>query len=487
VKARAGNVSTTRGSIGAERGNARLDVPGGLPGEALLDLGARAVERAIAAGASQAEACVDSTRAFRASVSGGAIETLKHSATRGLGLRVVVGDAIGFVTTTDVRAETLDDLARRAVALAKFSTPDPCNLFVSPAEAEDANAAADTEDLELFDPAVLAIDTETKIEWALELERVALAYDKRITRTDGASVSMFDGASAIVNSNGIARTSGGSSISAYVVPLAEDRDGKQQTGYYGVSKRWLGDLPEFSAIATEAARRAVSRVGARSVPSARVPVILHPDIAANWIAEMHEAFSGEALIKESSWLSGRLDQMIAASRVTLVDDGRLKRGMGSDRWDGEGVATRRNVLIDRGRLATFVYDVYHARRAKRASTGSAVRSYSSSPSIGYANLYVERGDQTPEQILKSIDRGFYMDDQGSFGFNSVTGDYSYQAQGFWIEKGEKAFPVEGITVASNSIEMLKNVAAIGNDLRFDHAVASPTLLIGEMTVSGAAG
>jgi PmbA protein len=480
-------MSAPRGPAADERRTARPDVPGGVPAAELIDLGARAVERAIAAGAQQAEACVDSTRSFRASVSGGAIETLKHSATRGLGLRVVVGDAIGFVTTTDVRAETLDDLARRAVALAKFSTPDPCNVFVSPAEADASAPGAEADDLELFDPAVLAIDTETKIEWALELERVALAHDKRITRTDGASVSTFDGASAIVNSNGIARTSGGSSISAYVVPLADDRDGRQQTGYYGVSKRWLSDLPQLAAIATEAARRAVSRIGARSVPSARVPVILHPDIAASWIAEMHEAFSGEALIKESSWLTGRLDQMIASSRVSLVDDGRLKRGIGSDLWDGEGVATRRNVLIDAGKLAMFVYDVYHARRANRASTGSAVRSYSSSPSIGYANLYIERGDQTPEQILKSVDRGFYMDDQGSFGFNNVTGDYSYQAQGFWIEKGEKAFPVDGITVASNSIEMLKNVAAIGNDLRFDHGVASPTLLIGEMTVSGAAG
>jgi PmbA protein len=118
------------------------------------------------------------------------------------------------------------------------------------------------------------------------------------------------------------------------------------------------------------------------------------------------------------------------------------------------------------------------------STGSAVRSYSSQPSIGSTNLYLEPGADSPEKLLAGVDRGFYMDDQGSFGFNSVTGDYSYQAQGFWIEKGEKAYPVEGVTVASNSLEMLKNVTAVGNDLRFDHAVACPTLLIGEMTVSG---
>jgi len=132
----------------------------------------------------------------------------------------------------------------------------------------------------------------------------------------------------------------------------------------------------------------------------------------------------------------------------------------------------------------FLYDLYHARRAGTRSTGSAVRSYGSTPGIGSFNLYVEPGADSPEAILAKVDRGFYMDDQGAYGFNDVTGDYSFQAQGFWIEKGEKAFPVEGVTVASNSLEMLKHVAAVGNDLRFLHSVASPTVLIAEMTVSG---
>ena len=128
--------------------------------------------------------------------------------------------------------------------------------------------------------------------------------------------------------------------------------------------------------------------------------------------------------------------------------------------------------------------LFRSRRAGTRPTGSAVRSYSSQPDIGYHNLYLEPGAESPESILKRVDRGFYMDDQGSFGFNGVTGDYSYQAQGFWIEKGEKLFPVDGVTVAANSLDMLSNVVAVGNDLRFDHPVASPTLLIAEMTVSG---
>jgi PmbA protein len=469
--------------LARDAGARDLAAHGPTPAE-LLDVAARALEHARAAGAAQAEACLDSLVSFSVTVSDGEIETLKQSATRGLGLRVLVGDAVAFVTTNDLADPTLADLARRAVALARFSTPDPCNAFVSPAEAEQVDGAPGSPDLELFDPAVLELSPETKIAWALELERLALAHDPRITRTEGASYSTRAGASAIANSLGVARAWDGTSVSAYVVPLAADRDGRQQTGSYGVSKRWLCEVPDLAAIAAEAASRAVARIGARPVPSARVPVVLHPDVAENWLSEMFDALSGEALLKQSSWLTGKLGQVIASPLFTLVDDGRMRRGIGSDPWDGEGVATRRNLLIDRGRLEMFVYDVYHARRAQTRSTGNAVRSYASEPSIGSSNLFLEPGGKTPAEILAGVARGFYMDDQGSFGFNSVTGDYSYQAQGFWIEHGEKAFPVDGVTVASNSLEMLKNVAAVGNDLRFDGSVTSPTLLIAEMTVSG---
>jgi PmbA protein len=204
----------------------------------------------------------------------------------------------------------------------------------------------------------------------------------------------------------------------------------------------------------------VARIGARPVPSARVPVVMHPDVAASWISQMYEAFTGEAVLKQASWLTGKLGQAVAAPLVTLVDDGRMRGGLGSAPFDGEGVATRRNVLVEGGTLRRFTYDTYTARRAGTRSTGSADRSFGSLPAIGYHNLYLERGAESPEAILRKVDRGFYMDDQGSFGFNEVTGDYSFQAEGFWIEKGEKAFPVDGITVASNSLEMLRNVVAV---------------------------
>ena len=448
--------------------------------DALERIGAEAVERALRAGAAHAEAGLGSVRSLSVRVNGGAVESVKQSATRGLGLRVLVGGAQGFVTSTDLSPASLDDLAGHAVALARFSTPDEANAFPTPEEADDGPPP----DLGLVDPAVLELPAERCIAMALELERVALACDPRIRRTDGAGVSRRDARSVLVNSHGLVRREADASVSAGVAPLAEDGPAKQQSGWYGMVKCWLDQLESPEAIAREAARRALARVGARPVPTARVPVVLSPDIAAAWLGDLFDAFSGESQLRRTTWLTASPGETIASPLVTLVDDGRMPRGVGSSAYDGEGIPTRRNVLIERGRFATILYDHYHARRAGTRSTGSAVRGYASTPAIGSTNLFLEAGRERPEAILARVERGLYVDDQGSYGFNPTTGDYSYQAQGFWVEKGVKVFPVEGVTVAASALDMLRGVAAVGSDLRFLGSTASPTLLIAEMTVSG---
>lgn len=453
---------------------------GHAPPARLLAYAAQALERAQAAGADAADACLESSRAFTASVLGGRIETLQQSGTLGLGVRVIVGGAVGFCSGTDLTDSGIDDLARRAVALARHATPDDANGVPEPAQA----GAAPDADLQMFDPAAVELDADRKIEMALALERAALEYDPRIKRTDGATVSSSAGSFAIANSRGVARAWDGTTVSAWVLALADEGEGRQQTGVYGMTKRHLADVSPMETIGREAARRALARLGARRVPTAKVPVVMAPEIAAAWIAEMYEAFTGEAVLKQSSWLTGKLGQAIASPLVTLVDDGTLVRGLGSSPYDSEGVTTRRNVLIDAGRCASFAYDLYHSRRTGAALTGNGIRGFASTPGIGYHNLFVDPGTSSPESILASVERGFWYDDSGSYGFNPVTGDYSFQAQGWWIEKGVKVFPVEGVTVAGNSLDMLKAVAAVGNDLEFRSSVACPTLLIGEMTVSG---
>ena len=441
----------------------------------------RAVELARKAGAVEAEAYVEGLRALSVRVNAGAVETVKHSTTHGLGLRVIVDQKVGFVSTNDLREETLADLARRAVTLARHTTADPANGLLA-----EAAPAPPEEPLLGFDPAVAELPAERHIAMALETERVALGYDPRIRRVDGCAISSRQGAATLVNSHGVERSARGTSISAYVTPLAADQGGKQRSGGYGMTKRWLADLEAVESIAREAGRRAVAMVGARPVDAARVPVVMHPDISGEWIDEIFDAFSGKEVIKQSSWLTGKLGETIAAPLVTLVDDGLLPKGLASAPCDDEGVPSRRNVLIERGVCRMFLYDLYNARRAGVAPTGNAERSYSSLPGIGSRNLFIEAGASTPREILESVERGFYITDQGAFGYNEVTGDYSYQAAGFWIEKGEIAFPVDGVTVASNSLEMLKNIVMVGNDLRFDSSVAAPTLKIAEMTLSGKA-
>jgi PmbA protein len=446
----------------------------------LQSLCERAVERAQAHGATVADACAEGARAFTVRVHGGSVDSLKQSGTLGLGVRAIVEGRVGFASGTDLTPAGIDDLARRSVALARFATADEANDAPTPDEAGGAFGA----ELELEDTAAFELAPDRKVEMALELERLVLAADKRITRTDGAGVSSAGGAFAMANSRGVSRAWPGSSVSAWVVALADDREGRQQTAAEGMSARHLADLEALPAMAARAADRAVRRLGARAVPSARVPVVMHPDIAAAWISEMVGAWSGENVLKRSSWLTDRLGETIASPLVTLVDDATLPRGLGSSPYDGEGVRARRNVLLDRGRLTMFLYDHYHARRAGTESTGSGVRGWSSTPSIGTHNLYLEPGDETPEALLRRVDRGFYYDDSGSFGFNPVTGDYSFQAQGYWIEKGELAFPVDGVTVAGNSLAMLKAITGVANDLVWRSSVAAPTVLIEEMTVSG---
>ncbi|TMA31060.1 MAG: TldD/PmbA family protein [Deltaproteobacteria bacterium] len=285
----------------------------------LIELCARALERARAHGAEVADACAESSRSFTVRAHGGSVDSLKQSGTRGLGVRAIVGDAVGFASGTDLSPAGLDDLARRAVALARFATPDPANGAPTAAEVDAATAG----DLQLFDPLALEWTPGRKIELALD--------------TDGASVSSSGGAFAIANTHGVARSWEGTSVSAWVVALADDRDGRQQTGAEGMSVRRLADLAPAEKLARAAAARAVSRIGARSVPTTRVPVVMHPDIGGAWLAEMADAWSGESVIKRSSWLTGKLDEPVASSLVTLVDDGTLPARLGSSPYDGEGL------------------------------------------------------------------------------------------------------------------------------------------------------
>jgi PmbA protein len=438
------------------------------------------VDKARAAGAQEAEAFVQDGRQVSLNVNGGQVEVIREAHTRGGGLRVFVDHKLGFVYSSDFRQSALADLAKRAVTLARFGLPDehaglPQRGWL---------AKGDDPKLEISDGAVTRLSTEKRLALALAMEKAALGVDPRIKRTQGCAVQTSDFSTAVASSNGADLAYDATSIGMFITALAEDAGGKQQGWGEGGTWRHLSEVPDPALVGAKAGREALRRLGPRKVEPQKVPVVMHPDVVEGWISRMSGAFSGEEVLKKTSYLYDKQGQTIAAPRVTLVNDGRRTRGPGSEPFDGEGVPTQRTVLIESGVCKNFLYDSYSARKAGVKSTGSAQRGYASVPTIGPHNLWIEPGDSSLEEMIRGVTRGFYYVDSGSFGYNPTTGDYSFQASGFWIENGAIAYPVDEITVASTTLDMLKNIDAIGHDIDWRGDVSCPPIRIAEMTVGG---
>jgi PmbA protein len=257
----------------------------------------------------------------------------------------------------------------------------------------------------------------------------------------------------------------------------------QRDGWYSVQRR-LRNLETPEAIGREAARRALRRLGARKVPTQQTPVVFDPDMAASLLRTICGAVAGSAIYRSASFLTGRLGQQVAATDLTIVDDGRMAGKLGTRPFDGEGLPTRRTAIIQNGVLVSYLLDTYTGRKLGMASTGNASRSLGQPPTVAPTNCHIVPGPYPPEQIVRSVDRGLYVTELIGFGVNLVTGDYSRGAVGIWIENGELTRPVEEITIAGNLKDMLQQIEMIGNDLEWRGSVVAPTLKIARMTVAG---
>ncbi|MCS6897550.1 MAG: metallopeptidase TldD-related protein, partial [Nitrospira sp.] len=395
-----------------------------------------------------------------------------------LGLRVFVGKRSATTSTCDFSKESLERLVSETCLLAKAVVEDPMSGLPEPSQ-----MAKDQPDLDLYDGTIL--NTETQIEWAKRGEAAAFATDGRVTNSEGAEFESSSGRVVLANSHGFIGAYNGSSFSLSVSPIASDvRTGSMQRGVWYEVQRKFARLASAESIGQEAARRAVRRLGARRVATKRVPVVFDQETAGSLLANLCSAVSGYGLYKRASFLLDQLGQVIASDLVTVYDDGRMIGGLGSRPFDGEGVATRKNTIVERGVLTSYLLDTYSGKKLGLPSTGNASRSVGESPSVGPTNFYLVPGTKTAEQIIGSVKEGLYLTELIGFGINMVTGDYSRGASGFWIENGELAFPVEEITVAGNLRQMLKDVEMVGDDLVFRGRVASPTIKIAEMMVAG---
>lgn len=443
------------------------------------DIVTRALAEAKRAGASEAEVMLERTRVMSVQVREAAPESVKQANRRGLGLRVFVDQKPALVYTSDFRPEALVSIANKAVALAKFGVADASNVLAAP-----SGAYAETAALKLFDPAIASMTPDAAQKLAIEAERAGLAADPRVTKSQGASCSATRGETWIVNSKGIEATYESTGVTLSTTMLAPDEGGKQQIGGDGDSQRELAKLRTPEQIGREAARRAGELVGARKIPTTKMPVLMHPDVAAGWIQNLFGAFSGDQVFKKASFLTEKRDQSIGSALVTIIDDGTMIGAVGTAPFDAEGVPTQRLALLDKGTVRNFVYNTRWAIKAGAKSTGNAARGYNSSPGIGSHNLYIENGVTPLVELMKSLDRAFYIVDTGAFGYQPNTGGWSYQAKGHWIEKGVIVHPVSEVTLASDSLAMLKGVTHVANDLVFSGSINSPHLLIDEMTLSG---
>jgi PmbA protein len=415
----------------------------------------------------------------------GEVETLKESGSRGLGLRVFLGTRSASTSTSDLTVDGIRQLVEGAMALAKVTEEDPCTALP-----ETAEFGAIPGDLHLYYDDVYSLSGPERIEWARRAEAAALAADPRITNSDGGSFDAATGRKVMANSRGFVGGYRTSYAGVSAAPLAMDVNGAMQRDGWWSGARRLADLDSPESIGQEAARRTLRRLGARKVPTQRVPIVFAPEVARSLIGSVFEAASGDSIWRHASFLAGKLGNQIATPTLTIVDDNAMllptgAGGFGSSPFDGEGLPSLRTAVVENGVLCNYLLNTYSARKLGMKSTHNASRGLAGTPGIGCGNLYLEPGTLTPDQIIGDVSAGLYVTSLMGFGVNVVTGDYSRGATGLWIENGQLTHAVEEVTIAGNLAEMLLNITAIGNDLVFRGSVASPTLRIDGMTIAGA--
>jgi PmbA protein len=449
----------------------------------MQQLAADVVERALRAGATEAEVVIREGDEFSTLVRVGQVETLKESGARGIGLRVFLGPSGAHRTantsTNDFSDAGLAQLVSGAIDLARVTSQDP---FAGLPEAS-AMGRLDGE-LYLYYDDVYSLPTAQRIEYARRAEAAALAADPRLKKSDGGSFDAATGHKVMANSRGFVGEYRRSYCSLSAMPIAETEQGSMQRDYWFSSARTVARLDSPESIGAEAARRTLRRLNARRVTTQRVPIVFAPEIARSLISNIFEAANGDSIYRGASFWTNQLGQQVASENVTVIDDGTLPGLFGTAPFDGEGLPTRRTVIVEKGVLKNYLLNTYTGRKLNMQSTGNASRGLAGTPGIGAGNLFLEKGTVTREQLLADVKSGFYVTELMGFGVNMVTGDYSRGAAGLWIENGELTFAVEEVTVAGNLKEMLNNVTAIADDLEFRGAVASPTLRIDGMTIAG---
>lgn len=432
------------------------------------------VANACKAGADAADAMLIDSTSLSVSYRLGKVETLERSESGDMGLRVFVGKKQAMVSATDRKPAALKELVERAVAMAKSAPEDEyCGLA-------DARDIADD-----FPQLTLADDNEPSAEEliakAREAEEAALAV-KGVTNSEGGDAGAGKVEITLVASNGFSGNYKRTSYSLSASVLAGDGTAMERD-YDFASRVFAKDMPSAASIGKHAAERTVRRLGARKMPTGHYPVVFDPRVSGSLIGQLAGAISGASVARGTSFLKDKLGQKLFHESVTIIDDPFRVGGLRSRPFDAEGILPKKYNIIDKGVLTTWLLDQRSARQLKMTSTGHASRSPGGTPSPSASNFYMAPGSVSPSELMKDIQQGFYVTELMGMGVNSVTGDYSQAASGFWIENGMIAFPVSEMTIAGNLKDMFLNLTP-ANDLQFLRGVDAPTLRIEGMTTAG---
>ncbi|MGE0668501.1 MAG: TldD/PmbA family protein [Sphingomonadales bacterium] len=439
-----------------------------------LDILDRLLDLARQAGAEAADAVLLENASLGVSCRLGEMEDLERSEGRDVGLRVLIGRRQAIVSGSDVAPIALELLAQRAVDMARYAPEDRFAGLADP----DLLARNWPDDLDMIDDSEPS--AEDLSDQARATEDAARAVTG-ITNSEGASASWSRGRISLATSHGFAGSYENTSFAVGVSVLAGEGTAMERDYEYD-SARHRSDLADPAEIGRRAAERTIRRLGARSVKPRKVPVVYDPRVAGGLLGHLTAAISGSAVARGTSFLKNSLGEIIFPEGIDVIDDPLRPRGQRSKPFDGEGVATRRQNIIDGGRLTTWLMDSASARQLGLVSTGHAARG-TGLPSPGPTNLYMAPGKTSVKDLIGAIDDGFYVTEMIGMGVNGVTGDYSRGASGFWIEKGELAYPVSGLTIAGNLRDMYKALTP-ADDLVFKYGVNAPTLRLDGMTIAG---
>lgn len=444
-----------------------------------MNLATSIVSSASAQGV-EAEALVVDSRETEIRLSEGKVEKLTQSGSCGVGVRVIADGRVGYAYTSNLSPDSIEQTWRSAIDLSVVATPDPNRALPDPMKVSD-------EDLDIWDAKLAALPTEAKVAFLQRVEKSAFDYDPRIKLVPFCVYEDGITTKYLANSKGFSGQYGKTYAVATLQVVGVDGDERAEAWDLGASV-CFSDL-SAEQIGLAAARRVLTMLGGKPVPTQTCTVVFDALVTAEILFYLSLAVEGERLQKKRSFLLDQLGQDVGADTVSLMDNGRLKRSLGSRPFDDEGVPTSATRLIDEGTFRAVLHDSYSARRAGTQSTGNATRgSHRQVPTVGVNHLYLQPGHKSVDELIAGVQNGLYVTHvMQTGGIDPTNGDCSMAAYGMWIENGKLTRPVSGVTVATTLQALLKNISDVGNDLRpvpMMGTISAPTIRVESVTVGG---